>query len=288
MDSMRETRSFSYSTFRFVTDEIRGTSVPIGVALWSPRPEWLKVRVAEKDERIKAIGKDAYPFIRLIKAKIEEWVKQRTLPYAKGLLSPHSDEWWRHLSGLTVHKVRVSEPRPIDCQKPDEELELLYEAIVAPLAKRKEKARRIDGALRKSLGPLTRELARGEVPGFRGRPVRVRRYKEDSRRRFIVEGVNLAAASAEDDTDSLVSRLQRIREANGARRTAKKKIVVFVGYLASPTGLNGEAALRDWIEKGGEARTFDLVRGRNQLRSAVEQQLARLRNAQESDRKLFR
>jgi hypothetical protein len=72
----------------------------------------------------------------------------------------------------------------------------------------------------------------------------------------IVEGVNLAAVAAEYDSDALVSRLQRIQEAGGHRRS----VSAFVGYLASPSGLNGEAALVDWIRKKTDAKVFDLVR----------------------------
>lgn len=274
MTSTRESRNFSYSIFRFVTDETRGTSVPAGVALWSPSPQWLKVRFVQDDEKIRPLAKDAFRFIRLVEGKIHKWIKQNTLPYMDKPLSPHTDEWWRHLNKLLVHSVRVDEPRPIDCQKPEEELELLYEAIVAPAEKLKEKTRRIDGRLSKSLGSLTQRFTRASVPGFRGRSVSVRRCKEDGRRRVIVEGINLAAASAEEDTDSLVSRLQRIREASNGRRTLRKETIVFVGYTTSPSGLNGEAALREWIETKGNAKTFDLVRRPKQFRDAVEQQLA--------------
>jgi hypothetical protein len=41
------------------------------------------------------------------------------------------------------------------------------------------------------------------------------------------------------------------------------------GHISSPGGLNGETYLKNWIEKGGEAKTFDLIREQDQLREAT-------------------
>ncbi len=57
---------------------------------------------------------------------------------------------------------------------------------------------------------------------------------------MILDGVNLASSSAETDADALVSRLQRVLEAQGRDAMDVRPLV---GYLASPNGLNGE-----WIE----------------------------------------
>ncbi len=88
-----------------------------------------------------------------------------------------------------------------------------------------------------------------------------------------MEAVNLAATTAETDTDSLVSRLLRVREASDFG-VGQKRIAVMVGYLASPEGLNGEAALRDWIEKKVDAQTFDLINQEGQFRDAVNLELS--------------
>lgn len=259
-----------------MTDEMRGTSVPVGVALWSSNPEWVKFRAATEEESIKGLNLGAYPFLRIAGGKLDKWITENRLPYASIALRPFTDEWWRHVRKLFVHKVRISEPRPIDCKRPEDELELLYEAVVGPRIGGKEKRERIDGVLSKSLGAVAESLARGSVDGFGGRPVPVRRYVESVNSLLIVEGVNLAAAGAENDADALVSRLLRIREANG--RHSNKSVVALVGYLASPAGLNGEAALVKWIEMKAEAKTYDLLSECQTFAEQVKQQVFALQS----------
>jgi hypothetical protein len=87
----------------------------------------------------------------------------------------------------------MSELRPIDCQNPADELEPLYEAVVGPRRRTKERSARIDGVLSAALGTLSRELDKGEVAGYRGRPVPVRHFKSTPDRLLIVEAVNLAS-----------------------------------------------------------------------------------------------
>jgi hypothetical protein len=169
-----------------------------------------------------------------------------------------------------VHSVRLSKPKAIDCRNLDEEVELLYEAVVTPERGSPERTERIDRVLTRSLGrQLTRKLQRGTIPGFGGRPVPVRHFKTSSDKVVVIEGVNLAAAAAEDDTDALVSKLQRIRAANG-NGASEKTLKAFVGYLSSPQGLNGEAALVDWIKEKAGAETFDLLREHQEFQGSIE------------------
>jgi hypothetical protein len=271
---MTESRSFSYCVLSFTTDEVRGTSVPVGVALWSSGPEWVNVRVAKEEDSIKGLNRNAYPFLQIAADKLDKWISENRLPYASTALRPFTDEWWRQVRRLLVHRVRISEPRPIDCKQPDEELALLYEAVVGPRRGARERRERIDGVLTNSLGPVAEKLTRGAVEGFGGRPVPVRRYIETATELLIVEGVNLAAAGAEIDADALVSRLLRIREANGHSRI--RSVVAYVGYLASPEGLNGEAALVKWIETKAEAKTYDLLSQRDAFADQIRGRLREL------------
>ena len=269
-----DTRPYNYSVFTFVADEARGTAVPVGVALWGSSPDAVRIRLASQDEPIKGLRSDASPYLQLISSQLNEWMRRGHLPYAAGLMSPNTERWWSHLNQLLTHRIRVSPPHAIDCRNPDEDLELLFEALVKPERNEKEKTENIDRELSRSLGPISRRLRKGSVPGFHGRNVLVKRFAEDQHALFILEGVNLAAASAEEDADALVSRLQRVREANGSLKG--KRVSAVVGYLASPHGLNGEAALVEWINYKGEAKTFDLTRQRQDFSATVEAEVERL------------
>src|ERR1700674_17610 len=263
-----EFRSFSYSVLNFVTDELRQTSVPVGLILWGTEAKTTRIHVASERDNLRGLKEPAYAFIQLVKRKIENWLNEGKLPYASPDVLPNTETWWRHVSKLLVHRIRMSEPRAIDCLDVDREGELLYEPLVLPGGARQQRHDRIDRELSRTLGDLANKLSRGSIVGFRGRAVPVKRFKEGGGHIVIVEGVNLAASSAERDTDALVSKLQRIQEANGAA-SVRRDIKTFVGSLASPGGLNGESALVEWIQQKGVARTFDLVRRQQSFVSEV-------------------
>lgn len=261
-------QSFSYSVFSFVTDEIRGSSVPVGIVLWGSNPQQVRVRFATDKEKIKGLKGTAYTYLRVAQQQVNNWIDSGRLPYSE-IGTPHADAWWKHVSELLVHAIRLSQPSPIDCRNVEDEADVLFEAVVAPVRDSQERTERIDSVLSLALGKqITRRLQRGTVPGFHGRPVPVKHFKENAATVLIVEGVNLAAAAAEDDTDALVSRLQRIKASNGA--AANRTVVSLVGYLASPHGLNGEGALVEWIEEMAGAKTFDLMRESDKLQDSVE------------------
>jgi hypothetical protein len=274
--SSTTSQSFSYSIFSFVTDEIRDASVPVGIALWSSNPKQVRIRFASAGEKIKGLGETAYTYLRVAEQQVNQWLSSGKVPYATGHASPYSDAWWKHLSGMMVHSVRLSDPRPIDGGNVDNEADLLFEAVVAPERISQERTERVDSVLSSALGrSLTKRLQRGTVTGFAGRPVPVKHFKSHRDSVIVVEAVNLAVAAAENDADALVSRLQRIRAANGPTG-GKLALQAIVGYLASPHGLNGEAALVAWIEKSGGAKTFDLLREHDKLHDVVESLLEAL------------
>jgi Protein of unknown function (DUF3037) len=276
-------RSFSYSILTYVVDELTQTSVPVGVVLWAEATKETRIRIAESNERIKGLKPSSLPFLQLAKGKIEGWLSQpNRLSYAPAGLIGGSDAWWRHVSKLLVHSIRLSEPRAIDCIDPDKEVELLYEAVVGPVRKRGERHERIDWELVRTLGPLANRLDKGEVVGFKGHPVSVKRFKEDSNHILVIEGVNLATSAAEQDADALVSRLLRIQERDG--KTKSKKVMTLVGYLTSPNGLNGEAFLVEWIREKAQAQTFDLLRQGDGFCAAVEGQLSHIQPTEKQKR----
>lgn len=262
--------SSSYAVFSFQVDEAGAVSVPIGVALWSPEAAWVDFRLVREKERLKLFKAHEYlPFVRLAEERMRAWMKSGNLPYAQEQLGPTTDAWWRHVRNLLVHRIRISEPRPIDCRSPDEELEPLYEAIVASHRPAGERRARVDGLITQCLDKLSHKFQKGQAfKGFGGRDVKVLRSYQGSRRCVVIEGVNLAGDTADDETDTTVSRLLRLREG------LTQEPLTLIGYLASPKGLNGEKPLVDWMEQKTQARVFDLVKEKTDFRNAAEGMLA--------------
>lgn len=266
-------RSYSYSVFEFILDEMKGTSIPVGVALWGCERDAIWIRFAAERERVKGLRAKDYFHIDGVSKEIQRWIQSGNLPYARSEMMPNSDAWWSHLSKLLVHQIRCSPPKPIDCFKPSAEIDSLYEAVVGPRHPSKERTQRIDRAISQSLGSVALRLNRGCVNGYAGREIAVHRFKSGSDKMLVVEGVNLASVNAELEVDALVSRFQRIIAGN-SKGDDPMAVRFCVGYLASPHGLNGEAALVDWIKEAVNAKTFDLVREASQFASEVDLELS--------------
>jgi hypothetical protein len=266
---------FSYSVFRYVKDARRDISIPVGVALWSKDASWVQVRFVTPEEKIPRVSRATdFPYINLVSKRVKNWIHGEPLPYSEGRESPSSDAWWRHLQKVLVHKVRVSEPRSIDSQNPERDIESLYNEIVG--GEPAESNERVDHLISKCLGDdLVHHLHRGELSGFAGKPVRVMRYYSGPASTVVVEGVNLTTERAADDTDALVGRLQRAAENSTTSDLPKHKaMVTIVGYLATEHGLNGEAYLKEWIETKTKARAFDIQRETEDFRKATQAALA--------------
>jgi hypothetical protein len=122
--------SFSYAVLRYVTDARRDASIPVGVALWSEGANWARTRFLPPGESLATITREDRMFINLVSRKIEAWMKTGQLPYDEEHMSPTSDRWWRHLQEVLIHKVRISEPRPIDCREPEADLDTLFQSVV--------------------------------------------------------------------------------------------------------------------------------------------------------------
>ncbi len=252
---------FDYAVFTFAVDDSGAINIPIGVALWSTQMQWAKVRLVDPDEKLERFrGSDNYSFVALMREKLGQWMQTGHLPYAEGSLKPHESEWWRQVRNILVHRIRLSEPRPVDCSDPDSELEPLYESIVSPYRAAREQRSRVDGEITRCLTELSGKFKKGdEFPGYGGRKVRVLRSFKGPQTSVVIEGVNLATSHAEKESDSVVSRLLRLLE-------AENRVELLLGYLSSPGGLNGEKVLVEWIKHRTGARTFDLQREREQFR----------------------
>ena len=271
--------SFSYAVFSFQVDDAGAIRIPIGVALWSPEKDWAGFRLVGEKERLKQFkSQEHFPFVRLASEKIRHWIKCKELPYAHKPLVPTSDEWWRHVRDLLIHRIRLSEPRPIDCRDPEEEIEPLFEAVVAAHRPEKEARTRVDGIITKCLNELSgRFQARQELSGYGGREIKVLRSYQGPKGWVIIEGVNLASPKADYETDATVSRLLRLREG------LKKSSQLLIGYLASPEGLNGEEVLVDWMRAKTHAEVFDLITQRNHFHDAANAMVAKA----DGSKKLF-
>ncbi len=263
MESLYST--YSCATLRYLTDADRGVTVPVGVILWENNGAWYRIRLPEPEEHVVGIPPvKAQPYLELVKSQIEGWIKQGDLPYDQEALKPLSHAWWQHVEKLLRFTVRIDGIRIIDCQDPEDEIETLFEAIVQPRVSRRDKLERIDTAVSRALGSVSSFFHRGKVPGFGGRGVKVLRCAESRQRLVVVEAVNLASRDAETDADALYGRLSRIREGQQGR-----EVHFVLGYLASAHGLNGETALKEFIEAKVETRMYDLDRQKSEFEEAA-------------------
>ena len=261
--------SVSYAVFTFQVDSGGAVTIPIGVALWSPERPWVRVRFVGENERLRQFNsQEHFPFVNLVRQKIGQWITAGELPYCDQPLLPSVDGWWRHVRDLLVHRVRLSEPRSIDCHNPEEELEPLYESVVSSHRSERERRTRVAGEIRRCLDELPQAIrrkfkAREALDGFRGRKVKVLRSYHGERGWVVIEGVNLASSEAEAESDATVSRLLRLRE--GVRENTE----ILIGYLASPEGLNGEGVLVEWMAHQTKARVLDLTQQRSEFRETA-------------------
>jgi hypothetical protein len=264
MSVQATSRSFSYAVIRYLVDAERDVSVPIGIALTAPDEGYLRFRLPQEGERIPDVPTAAAkPVVELARTKIEHWLRTGEVPYAKQPLEPLSEAWWDQARKLMQFRVRIGAVQPIDCQRPEEEIETLYEAIVKPHVSPQARAERINGAVTRALGNLARSFRYGKsVPGFGNRPVPVLRHIADANHLVVVEAVNLAVPTAEKDSDAMTSKLLRIKAVNANTRFV-------IGYLASPHGLNGEWPLKKWMEDQVGAPLFDLTRESDKFRDTA-------------------
>jgi hypothetical protein len=263
-----------YTVFRYVVDAGTDHTEPVGVGVSVPDQGCVFLRFIQPGERRVGLpGKGHLPYVDMTRREIESWVQTGRTPYGPPGVGTGSAEWWYLVRDLLGFRVRASEPRVVDCRAPEEDVESLFDAVVgadAPLAMHQE---RIEGQLSRALGPLDRSLSKRErVRGYADREVRVMRAAPTAKGLLLIDAVNLSSAkSAEHDADALASKLCRVREGEGGGIAE-----IIVAYRASPGGLNGEAAMRDWMQEHTGARMYDMVAQRDGLREHVGRSLQSL------------
>lgn len=130
--------AFKYAVFT-LTDNAGAVMVPVGVALWSAQLPWLRFGMIGESDRLRHVDlAERLLSIRHVEDQLQRWATTGDLPYAPRPMKPHEDDWWQHVHLLLIHRVRLSEPRAIDCTDPDEEFGPLFESIVGPFRARRE------------------------------------------------------------------------------------------------------------------------------------------------------
>lgn len=209
----------------------------------------------------------ARTLMRITRDQILRWADARRVPYEPGSVRPESARFWKAVSEILTTGVRFDSPRAMDpMAEPDAEIEALFDAVVQPAQTQQSQAQRIDSAITRALGKIADRIpANPSVSAFGGTTERVRQGLETDQGVLLLDGVNLAAATARKEADALVSRLMRIHTAHPGRR-----VRTIVGYASSPGGLNGEAHMRDWIREQVADQVFDVNVEQAELRKAAE------------------
>jgi len=261
---------WNYVIFDYVTDPERGQSLPAGVAIADPGTGRVMLRFPAPSEKVRGIaGPQARMLMGTTREQIEEWAATGNIPYGDASMVPGSSAWWELVRDLLSFSVRARPPLAIDCTAPEEDLESLYEAVVGPSFPASEARQRIDSRLRRALGDeLGRRLRPAvQIPGYEQKAVQVRCAACSPSGWVVVDAVNLSNSSqAEASADALASKLMRLQRGQAVA-------ALFVGYLASPGGLNGETYLKRWIEEQTGARAFDTTTEAEAFRRAVARSL---------------
>ena len=235
-----------YSIVRACLDDTGDHAVPVGVVAWDTPNRWQMWRWLEADEKVRGIDPATRRLMQITKNQIQRWANARKVPYEPAPAEPTSAPFWKAVSEILSTAVRLDPPKAMDpMDEPEAEIEWVFEAVVQPTQPRERRVRRIDSAINEALGELTDLIpSRPRVSAFGGTKEQVRRGVETEHGVLLVDGVNLAAATARKEADAFVSRFMRISDAY--RNTP---VYIIVGYASSRGGLNGEAHMRDWIRE---------------------------------------
>ncbi|MCY3775827.1 MAG: hypothetical protein OXH11_07565 [Candidatus Aminicenantes bacterium] len=245
-----------YSVVRACLDDTSDHAVPVGVVAWDTPNEWERWRWLEQDEKVRGIDPATRRLMQITKNQIQRWANARRVPYEPAPAEPTCASFWKAVSEVLSTAVRLDPPKAMDpMDEPEAEIEWLFEAVVQPTQPRERGAQRIDSAINQALGELTDLIpSRPQVSAFGGTKEQVRRGLETGRGVLLVDGVNLAAATARKEADAFVSRFMRIRNAYGDR-----PVHIIVGYASSPGGLNGEAHMCEEIQEKLTDQVLEVV-----------------------------
>lgn len=263
---MAASSSYDYGTLRFLVDVERDIDIPAGVLLWNAETGELYHRIPNPTDRIPhlhvpVVAQYLETTIRNIRALAESG----RLPYSdRSQVKPLTAEWWEYLGRTMRHSVRLHRGGTVHCIDASQSIEQLYETLVKPIVASQQRIERISSELKEALAGLEEHFEYNRaLPAFNDYPLRVSRHFRGPFGIVVVEAVNLAVQSAEDDALELVGRLRMLREG------AAQNYVYLVGYLASPGGLNGETPLRDFIARDVRCEVFDLHEQRDQFRRSA-------------------
>lgn len=279
-----------YSVISFSIDSRRGHSIPVGVALWSTNEKFYAFRVIDQDVPLNGFdAKTNLRFVRHVKKQIERWASTGDLPYPDTHeKKPWEDEWWAHVRSLLVHELKLSEPIPVACAATEEELNQIYELVIAPhksesrLTSAQEKASTSFVDLKaKQLSQLVEPTVGANkshiVAGMRGAPrpdtlsVRIMPRDEENRISLRIAPVVYAsiyglfafAASLEKYGSVCFQRIQRIGSefaANLWLTPAEQRSFAFDIESVIPNDVNLSGWFLDDLEKTAEFRRNVMVR----------------------------
>jgi len=270
-----------YITVRFVTDWVRQIDVPIGVILWEDGGRQPLIRLPQSGEQLPDVNMaEARPHLQVFHDQIDGWLQSRALPYTDGELEPLSDEWWAHVQKLLSFSIRVSDPRPLDCVRPEIEVEALFSAAVQPRQPRQVLEKRLETLVREAIGQECNSelVSRTAVFGYHEKLVRVMKAKQSHSGLVVIDAVDLSGKDAVPYADELTSRLQRIK-AGPPRDTLR----FITGYLSSPGGLNGEVYMVDWIKDQVDEHVYDLIHEQDLFAGEARRALSAIRNERQTD-----
>jgi len=257
---------------RLVTDALRGTSVPVGAIAWDRGKEWYGLRLLGQAEGLREVTQDRRQLLNLTRSKLEHWAETRAVPYAPGTIEPWTSAFWESARRVLTTGIRLDTPKAMDPLHSEEELDLLFDAVVQPIEAPSRTRRRMEGVLKRALGKdLTKHTkARLELAAFHQAREVVTRGAKASAGILAIEAVHLAGKNARRDADALVSKLMRIR-------SETPEALVFrpiIGYTASPGGLNGETHMKEWMREKITPDVFDLLKDDRAFREQTRKALA--------------
>ena len=261
-----------YAVLRLVTDVSRGTTIPVGTVAWDRQKQWYRVRLLRDEEKVHGVNKRWRLLLSLVESKLMHWAKEGVVPYTNLRIDPWTGAFWDLARHALTTGIRLDAPKAMEETRSEEDLDLLFEAIVKPDEAPSKLRKRTDGALRRALGSelVKQTTARLEVRAFKDAREQVTRGVRGAHGVVLLEAVNLAGKHARRDADAIASKLMRILDA----QTNQHEVHTIVGYMASPGGLNGETHMKEWLRERVTPHVYDLSRDDETIRLETAQAIA--------------
>ena len=137
-----------FSVINLVADDMRLKSIPIGVAAWDSDSEWYGVRFPQKGEKLSSIKTDLRILIRQAEKQICRAAEKGNVPYFNKNFPAWQSQFWDGISRAFQSGVQIDPPRAMSkLQDHSEQLENLFDAVVAPSRAKKQTKSRADWRL---------------------------------------------------------------------------------------------------------------------------------------------